>query len=171
MASVYIRAREVSDGSKRWDVRYRIGGRAAPLKHGGSFRREAEASARADAIRHLMAAGLDPSSITTSHASAPTKSPRKKLEDATYVYVMTSRVGVKVGISSSPATRRRDLQNTSGLRVSIAALFPLPSRQIAEDVESRVHGLLDLHRLPAGEWFECDWRLVSSAVAESIPDA
>ena len=49
MASVSIRRRQTKSGS-RFQVRYRLGGRAYPLQHGGSFATMKEARLRRDLI-------------------------------------------------------------------------------------------------------------------------
>src|SRR5437879_4762971 len=55
MSSVSIRRRETS-----FQVRYRLGGRAYPLVHGGSFKTLKEARARRDFIAGELAANRNP---------------------------------------------------------------------------------------------------------------
>lgn len=57
--SVHIVKRTVQSG-KRYVVRYRLGGRAFKLRHGGSFTREKDAKLRRDFIAGELAAGRDP---------------------------------------------------------------------------------------------------------------
>jgi integrase len=59
MASVSIRRRETQSGP-RFQVRYRLGGRAHPVQHGGSFRTLKEARTRRDFIAGELAAGRNP---------------------------------------------------------------------------------------------------------------
>jgi integrase len=59
MASAFITPRKVSRG-RRFVVRYRLGGRAYPIQHGGSFRSMKEARARRDLIAGELAAGRNP---------------------------------------------------------------------------------------------------------------
>jgi integrase len=57
---VTIRARMVGDESRRYDVRYRRGGRYFPVEHGGTFTTQREARIRRDLVAGWLAAGLDP---------------------------------------------------------------------------------------------------------------
>jgi integrase len=59
MASVSIRRRESQSGP-RFQVRYRLGGRAYPLVHAGSFETLREARARRDFVAGELAAGRNP---------------------------------------------------------------------------------------------------------------
>ena len=59
MASALITTRRTKSGS-RYVVRYRLGGRAYPLVHGGSFRTLKEARARRDVVAGELAAGRNP---------------------------------------------------------------------------------------------------------------
>jgi integrase len=59
MASISIRRREAKSGP-RYVVRYRLGGRAYPLVHGGSFRTMKEARLRRDLVAGELAAGRNP---------------------------------------------------------------------------------------------------------------
>jgi hypothetical protein len=47
-------------------VRYRLGGRAYAVQHGGSFKTQAEAKARAGLIAGELAAGRDPRRLLTA---------------------------------------------------------------------------------------------------------
>ena len=60
MATLYVRARTLSDGARRFDVKYRRGGRYTPLEHGGTFRTRREAHERHRLVGELLAAGLNP---------------------------------------------------------------------------------------------------------------
>lgn len=51
------------DGEKRFLVHYRLGGRAYPKQHGGSFKTLKEARARRDLITGELAAGRNPADI------------------------------------------------------------------------------------------------------------
>lgn len=55
-----IRSRTISDGERRFDVRYRRGGRYFPVEHAGTFRTQREAKIRRDLVAGWLAAGLDP---------------------------------------------------------------------------------------------------------------
>lgn len=59
MATLYIRTRDTGDG-RRFDVRYRRGGRYSKVEHGGSFRTRNEALIRKKVIGEWLAGGLNP---------------------------------------------------------------------------------------------------------------
>ncbi len=59
MPSAFIVKR--GEGPKRrFVVRYRLGGRAWPIQHGGSFKTDKEARARRDLVAGELAAGRNP---------------------------------------------------------------------------------------------------------------
>jgi integrase len=59
MPTLYIRARDTGDG-RRFDVRYRRGGRYSKVEHGGTFRTRKEALIRKQLIGEWLAGALDP---------------------------------------------------------------------------------------------------------------
>ena len=71
MASAFIVSRTTSSGRKHV-VRYRLGGRAYPIEHGGSFPTLKEAKTRRDLIAGELAAGRNPADLLQSIAAAPT---------------------------------------------------------------------------------------------------
>lgn len=60
MSPAHIRKRTTADGARRFDVRYRLGGRGYPILHAGTFRTMAEARARRDLVAGEIANGRDP---------------------------------------------------------------------------------------------------------------
>lgn len=56
MASAFIVARRLADGSRRYQVRYRLGGRESTPRYGGQFRTKREAEGRRNAILGDLAA-------------------------------------------------------------------------------------------------------------------
>jgi integrase len=60
MASAFITKRETSSGEARFVVRYRLGGRAYPIRHAGSFKRQRDAEARRRFVDGELAAGRNP---------------------------------------------------------------------------------------------------------------
>ena len=70
MASVSIRRRETASGP-RFQVRYRLGGRAYPLVHGGAFATLKEARARRDLIGGELAAGRNPAEALRAMVEQP----------------------------------------------------------------------------------------------------
>ncbi len=69
MASVWIRTRTAKDGSKRYRVEYRLGGREARIRYGGSFGTKREATIRAGWIAGELAAQRVPDLGVPSRAS------------------------------------------------------------------------------------------------------
>jgi len=63
MASASITTRTTSAGERRFQVRYRLGGRAYPVQHGGSFATLREARLRRDLIAGELAAGRNPADL------------------------------------------------------------------------------------------------------------
>ncbi|MEJ7793693.1 MAG: site-specific integrase [Gaiellaceae bacterium] len=63
MASASITTRTTSAGERRFHVRYRLGGRAYPVEHGGSFGTLREARLRRDLIAGELAAGRNPAGL------------------------------------------------------------------------------------------------------------
>lgn len=60
MPTLYVRARSLPDGSRRFDVKYRRGGRYTHLEHGGTFKTRREANLRREKIGEWLALGLNP---------------------------------------------------------------------------------------------------------------
>jgi hypothetical protein len=70
MASAFIVTRKASTG-RRFVVRYRLGGRAWPIQHGGSFQTLREARARRDLIGGELAAGRNPADVLQAMVERP----------------------------------------------------------------------------------------------------
>jgi integrase len=66
MPTLTIRTRTTSTGAKRFDVRYRLGGYAYPVEHGGTFQTKKEAKLRRDLIAGELAAGRNPTLVLTA---------------------------------------------------------------------------------------------------------
>src|SRR4051812_42736435 len=60
MATLTIRTRVTKHGDKRYDVRYRLGGRAYGVQHAGTFDTLKEAKTRRDLVGGELAAGRNP---------------------------------------------------------------------------------------------------------------
>jgi len=60
LATLYVRARTLPSGVRRFDVKYRRGGRYTHLEHGGTFRTMKDANTRKAVISEWLAAGLNP---------------------------------------------------------------------------------------------------------------
>ena len=70
MPSLTITTRQTTSGP-RYVVRYRLGGRAYPIVHGGSFRTMKEAKARRDFIGGELAAGRNPADALRQMTEQP----------------------------------------------------------------------------------------------------
>lgn len=70
MAAVSITTRTTKAG-RRFVVRYRLGGRAYPVEHGGSFPKYREAKVRRDLIAGELAAGRNPQLLLDAMRQAP----------------------------------------------------------------------------------------------------
>lgn len=73
MPSLTINTRQTKSG-RRFIVRFRLGGRAYPIVHGGSFRTMREAKIRRDLIGGELAAGRNPADVLNALATTPTPS-------------------------------------------------------------------------------------------------
>ena len=62
MATITISTRKTASG-KRYDVRYRLGGRAYPVVRAGTFKTEREAKARRDLVAGEIAHGRNPAEL------------------------------------------------------------------------------------------------------------
>jgi integrase len=71
MASASITARPTKNGGRRYQVRYRLGGRAYPVQHGGSFATMKEARGRRDLIAGELAAGRNPAEVLRALVEQP----------------------------------------------------------------------------------------------------
>jgi integrase len=70
MPSLTITARQTTSGP-RYVVRYRLGGRAYPVQHAGSFKTLKEAKARRDLVGGELAAGRNPADVLRALVQAP----------------------------------------------------------------------------------------------------
>jgi integrase len=70
MASLTITTRQTTSGP-RYVVRFRLGGRAYPIVHGGSFRTLKEAKTRRDLIAGELAAGRNPADALRAMVDRP----------------------------------------------------------------------------------------------------
>jgi integrase len=66
MASASITVRTTRTGQRRYTVRFRLGGRAYPVEHGGSFTTMREARIRRDLVAGELAAGRNPRILLAS---------------------------------------------------------------------------------------------------------
>jgi len=111
MASVSIRRRQTKSGS-RFQVRYRLGGRAYPVVHGGSFSTMKEARLRRDLIGGELAGGRNPADLLR----AMVESPRVRTFADLYDDFTASRVDVAETTKINYGTHRIRLVNLLGDR-------------------------------------------------------
>jgi integrase len=71
MSPAHIRKRDTGSG-RRYDVRYRLGGRGYKILHAGTFKTLAEARARRDLVAGELAAGRDPRVLLSQRATQQT---------------------------------------------------------------------------------------------------
>ena len=105
MASASITVRKTRSGKKRYVVRFRLGGRAYPVRHGGSFPTMREARARRDFIAGELAAGRNPADALRAVAEQPTFRTFANVFDG----FTASRVDVSETTLESYKTHRRRL--------------------------------------------------------------
>jgi integrase len=129
MGTLTITTRKTSNGS-RYVVRFRLGGRAYPVQHGGSFRTLKEAKARRDLIAGEIAAGRNPAdTLLLAIAVAP---PVRSFADWADAYV-SSRVDL------APAARKV-------MKSHLALIVPIfgerdPATITAIDVQAWISGV------------------------------
>jgi integrase len=73
MASLTITTRSTNDGRPRYVVRYRLGGRAYPIVHAGSFKTLKEAKVRRDFVASELAAGRNPADALKTIVQKPAR--------------------------------------------------------------------------------------------------
>src|SRR5438309_1436693 len=73
VGSAHIRTKATGKGTRRYVVRYRLGGRAFQVVHGGSFKTLREARARRDFILGELAACRDPAVSLRALQETPTR--------------------------------------------------------------------------------------------------
>ncbi len=125
MASASITARRRRTGL-RYVVRYRLGGRAYPIAHGGSFRTLREARARRDVVAGELAAGRNPADLLRTL----TERPKVRTFEQVFEDFIASRVDV------APAT----LENYKTARERLVPLLGAsdPLRLSWQDVQEAV---------------------------------
>jgi integrase len=117
VSPVHIRTRILSGGrtagQRRYDVKYRLGGRGFRLLHGGSFRTVKEAQLRRDMIAGELAAGRDPRVLLARLANPPV--PR------TFVSVFDEWVATRIDVTAKTLAGYRNARARLG---GLAALDP-----------------------------------------------
>jgi integrase len=112
MASATITTRRTKAGPS-YAVRYRLGGRAYPLVHGGSFRTLKEARARRDLVAGELAAGRNPGDLLRAMVNKP--SVRSTITVWADKFV-TSRIDVDGNTTKNYRTALKKVSKTLGDR-------------------------------------------------------
>jgi integrase len=111
MASASITVRTTKTG-RRFVVRYRLGGRAYPVEHGGSFKTLREAKARRDLVGGELAAGRNPADALRTLVE---QSPRRNFNSWARAYE-TSRVDLAAETAKNLKSHLKRLLPTFGDR-------------------------------------------------------
>jgi hypothetical protein len=107
-----ITPRKTKGGGRRYAVRFRLGGRAYPVEHGGSFPTLREARLRRDLIAGELAAGRNPQDLLRTLIEQPkTKTFQQAFED-----FIASRVDVAPATLENYKTARDRLVSVLGGR-------------------------------------------------------
>src|SRR5437867_1770729 len=97
MPSLFVVTRQTNDGP-RYVVRYRLGGRAYPVQHAGSFKTLKDAKARRDFVAGEISAGRNPAEAL-----------RALLDQPQALRMITLRGGRRSSLSrGSTSTRTRN---------------------------------------------------------------
>jgi integrase len=112
MASLTITTRRTKSGP-RYVVRYRLGGRAYPIEHGGSFKTVREAKARRDLIGGELAAGRNPRDLLRAMTAAP--APVRTFAEWGKLY-KASRIDVSAATRANTETHLKALAPVFGDR-------------------------------------------------------
>lgn len=92
-------------------------------------------------------------------------------EAGSALYIMVSRLGVKIGISDEPEKRLGQVQTGHPATVSLGKVIWFISRADAALVEKTVHDVLKLQNAHAsGEWFNVNLTEASDAVGKIVRD-
>jgi integrase len=127
MASVSIRRRESKSGA-RFQVRYRLGGRAYPFVHGGSFTTMKEARARRDLIGGELAAGRNPAVALQALSEAPRRRLFREWADA----YKASRIDVAAKTTKTIDSYLKVIVKTFGDRDPAEITFPNVQEWVAD---------------------------------------
>jgi integrase len=110
VATLTITPRKTRAGT-RYAVRYRLGGRAYPVQHGGSFRTLREARIRRDLIAGELAAGRNPAETLRARPAE-----RKTVADVHETWLKAKRLKVSEGTLVNLAAHWLRLEPTFGCR-------------------------------------------------------
>jgi integrase len=132
MASASITTRRRKGGARRYAVRFRLGGRAYPVQHGGSFPTMREARVRRDLIAGELAAGRNPGEALRELMERPDH----RTFEQTFEAFIASRVDVAEATLENYKTHRDRLVAVLGARD--------PLRLSWQEVQEAITTLSDL---------------------------
>jgi integrase len=125
MPSAWVRTRPTKDGRPRYRVEYRIGGRATPVRYGGSFKRKTEADARTRWILGELAARRIPDLRPLQAAAA---------ESPTFETAARKWLATRIDVSEGTRTQNRTSVNRASRVIGDQLVEELTPQDIAEMV-------------------------------------
>jgi integrase len=157
--SLSITVRKTKSGERRYVVRFRLGGRAYPIEHGGSFRTLREARARRDFVAGELAAGRNPR--LALNALLQPEQPRRSYTSWHDAFV-ASRLDVSPGTLLGYRGQRQRLVGLVGDRDPLA-LTPADCREIVASLAA------DMKPGSVEKWFTTFRLVLDFAGAEPNP--
>ena len=139
MSSLTIITRQAQDGP-RYLVRFRLGGRAYPWVHAGSFKIQREAKVRRDLVAGEIAAGRNPAEILRALAASPTTF---ACLDTWASRFLDSRIDVDVNTKKNYTSALRKIGETFGDRDPATITATEIAEWIAGLSETRKPGTLN----------------------------
>jgi integrase len=145
MASALVTTRQTK-GGPRYVVRFRLGGRAYPLQHGGSFRTLKEARARRDLIAGELAAGRNPAVLLRALTEAPSTSTVRALDVWSDKFV-ASRIDIDANTARNYRTALKKVCKTFGTRDPASLTVDEVAQWVSDLAESHKPGTTRLYLL------------------------
>jgi len=138
MPSLTITTREAKDGP-RYVVRYRLGGRACPIVHAGSFRTQREAKARRDLVAGELAGGRNPADALRALSAATTAVVSVDIWAERFI---AARIDVDDATRKMYGSHTRTINETCGDRDPLTIAASEVAEWIAARTETRKPGTL-----------------------------
>jgi integrase len=135
MASAFVTTRKTEGGGRRYVVRFRLGGRAYPIQHGGAFPTMKEARARRDLIAGELANGRNPADLLRSMVAT---SPRGETLSHWRDRYLESRIDVDANTTKNYRSALKKACERFGDRD--------PQELTASDIAEWVSGLAESHK-------------------------
>ncbi len=122
MPSAWVRTRQTKAGQPRYRVEYRLGGRATPVRYGGSFKRKAEADDRKRWIMGELAARRVPDLHSLEPATP---------ESPTFKAAARTWLAARIDVSEGTRTQNRTSVNRAILLIGERLVHELTPQDIA----------------------------------------